>query len=333
MGINFTNVVFTVLSLIILAVPGFILVKTKMLGEKSAETLSNIVLYVCQPALVFVGFQGKEYSAEMGVNMLIVAGLALCMHLLMTAIMFICVRDKDNSAKIKCLRFACIFGNCGFMGFPMIQSLFSGTPVLGEAIVYCAVVVAVFNILSWTLGVYILTKDVKNISVKKILLNPTIIAVVVGFLVYLIAKVPLVDLVAQGSTGDVVIEKMMSSVDLLAETVTPMAMMVIGMKLAKANFRQIFLDKYAYICTFFKLFISSVVAMLLVTFLPISQTIKYVIFFLFSVPSATSTALFAVRFNSDADSASVMVLMTSILSMVTIPIMYLIYTGIFSGII
>ncbi len=331
MQIDFVNVIFTVLSLIALAVPGFIAVKTKLLGENATQVISNVVLYICQPALVFMGFQGKEYSSDMGINMLIVAGLTFALHLIMTGIMFVCVRNKDNNAKLNCLRFASIFGNCGFMGMPMIQSLFFGTDAYGEAIIYCAVVLAVFNMLSWTLGVYIMSKDRKQISIKKILLNPTIIGVVAGFIVYIIAKVPLVNLCVEGSTGDVIITKFMRSIELLSETVTPMAMMVIGMKLANANLKQIFLDKTAYICCFFKLIVASLVAMLLVTFLPINQVIKYALFFLLSVPSATSTALFAVKYNSDSDSASVMVLLTSVLSMATMPLMFMFYIAVFGG--
>ncbi len=332
MAISPLNVIFTVLSLIALAVPGFILAKCKMLGEKASSTLSNLVLYVCQPAMVIMGFQSTSFSSDIAVNMLIVAGLTLAVHLIMTAIMFICVRNKDNSAKLNCLRVASIFGNCGFMGFPMIQSLFSNSPAqYGEAVIYCAVVVAVFNVLSWTLGVYVLTKEKKNVSIKKVLLNPTIISVVVGLLIFVIAKVPLRDIFAENSNGDLIMSKILNSVDLLGNAVTPLAMIVIGINLAGANIKQIFLDKTAYWCCFYKLIVATVVSILLVTFLPINPVIKYVMFFLMAVPSAASSALFAVKYDCDPDSASIMVLLTSILSMATIPLMYVLYTAVFGA--
>jgi predicted permease len=103
--------------------------------------------------------------------------------------MFLCVRNKDNQAKLNCLRFASVFGNCGFIGLPMIQSLFTGQSCLGEATIYCAVMISVFNILTWTLGVYMITKDKSYISVKKIILNPTIISVILGFILFIVAHV------------------------------------------------------------------------------------------------------------------------------------------------
>ena len=123
MQIDVINVIFTVFTLIALAVPGFLLSKAKMLNESSAQTLSNVVLYACQPMLVFMGFQGKEFSPDLGMNMLIMAGLSVALHLIMTLILCVCVRNKNNEAKLNCLRFAGVFGNCGFIGMPMIQSL------------------------------------------------------------------------------------------------------------------------------------------------------------------------------------------------------------------
>ena len=334
MQIDFINVVFTVFTLIALAIPGFLLFKAKMLNENSASTISNVVLYACQPMLVFMGFQGKSYSPDLGLNMLIVAGLSIVLHLLMTLILCIFVKNKSNEAKINCLRFASIFGNCGFIGMPMIQSLFSGESLgayLGEATIYCAVMIAVFNILTWTLGVYLITKDKKQISIKKVVLNPTILAVIIGFIVFMIAKKPLVDLCVQGSTGDTIITKFVDVFALIGNAVTPMSMMVIGIRLANVKFKSLFVDKTGYINSFFKLIVASLVTILVVTFLPISSVIKYTLFFLFSMPSAASTVLYAVKYGSDADSASIMVLLSSVLSMITIPLMFLFYTGVFGS--
>lgn len=331
MQIDVINVIFTVFTLIALAVPGFLLSKAKMLNASSAQTLSNVVLYACQPMLVFMGFQGKEFSPDLGINMLIMAGLSVALHLIMTLIMCVCVRNKNNEAKLNCLRFASVFGNCGFIGMPMIQSLFYGQECLGEAIIYCAVMIAIFNILTWTLGVYIITKDKKNISLKKIVLNPTIIAVVVGFIVFIIAKKPIVDLFPKDSTGNIIATKFMDCFSLIGNAVTPVSMMVVGIRLANVKMKTLFSDKYGYINSLFKLVVASVVTMLVVTFLPISSVIKYCLFFLFSMPSAASTVLYAVKYGSDADGASIMVLLSSVLSMATIPLMFILYTNVFGA--
>lgn len=329
MTIDFLNVVVTVLTLIVLAVPGYLLAKAKFLPEKASEAFSNLVLYGCQPVLVFMSFQGKEYSSLIGLNMLIVAGVSTLVHFIMTGIVYLCIRNKNQEAKMRCVRYGAVFSNCGYMGLPMIQSLFAGKAYLDEAIIYVAVVLAVFNILNWTLGIYLATGDKKQISIKKVLLNPTIIGIVIGFVVFITVKIPLVNLAPDGSQLDMVVEKIMSSLSLIGDTVTPLSLTVIGLRLANVNFKQLFLDKWAYVTCFLKLVVMSIVVVLLCAFLPISGVAKYTLFFVYSMPCATSTTLFAIKFGGDGDSAAVIVLLTTVLSILTIPLMFLIFSSVF----
>ena len=325
MQIDILNVLVTVLTLVVLAVPGFLLAKARFLPEKASEAFSTLVLYGCQPLMVFMSFQGKPYDASVGLNMLIVAVIAIIIHLVMYGVAYLVIRGKDSATKARVARYGCIFGNCGYMGLPFIQSLFAGKDCYSEAIIYTAVVIAIFNVFNWTFGVYIASEDKKNISIKKILLNPTIVGIVLGFLVYVIVKVPLADLAKQGSQLDMAVEKLMNSFNTIGNTVTPLSMTVIGIRLANVNFKQLFMDKVAYFVGAIKLIAMSVITMLLVAFLPVNDVVKYTAFFLFSMPCATSTALFAVKFGGDSDFASVCVLLTTILSIATIPLMYLLF--------
>ena len=327
---SFIDVLITVIFLIALALPGFIFAKLKMLPEKSAETLSTIVLYCCQSALVITSFQGNNYDPQIGLNMLWVALIVLCVHLIMLAILKLVFIKKSADDKIRVLKFAAMFSNCGFLGFPFLQSLFSeNQQLLSEIMIYGAVLIGVFNLLIWTLGVYIMTGDKKQVSPKKILLNPVIISLVIGFLLFVIIKKPLVELAEQGSFADDVLTKFMQSLDFLATMVTPCSMIVIGIRLANVNAKQLFMDKYAYTAAFLKLIAMSFVVMLSVAFLPVDSTIKYAVFFLLSMPSATNTAMFAVKFGKDGDFASVAVLLSTVLSVATIPLMYLVISGVF----
>ena len=85
------------------------------------------------------------------------------------------------------------------MGLPFLQSLFTDASLQAELVIYCAVILAVFNILNWTFGVYIITGDKKEISLKKVLLNPVIISVVLSLAVFFIMQKPLVEMAAVGT--------------------------------------------------------------------------------------------------------------------------------------
>lgn len=329
MDIDFLTVLITVCSLVVLAVPGFIFAKIKLIPQNTASILSNIVLYCCQPVLMFNAFQKTSFDARIGVNMLIVLGVSFVVHFVMIALVCLIMKDKGVDKKVACVRFASVFSNCGFMGFPFLQALFGGDKaLLGEILIYGAVVNAVFTILTWTVGVYMMSKDKKQVSLKKIITTPSIIATVLGFLVFLIVKVPLVDLATQGGTLDFIIEKFMMSLGYISEMITPLSMFVIGTRLANVSFKRMVINKNAYITSIFKLVVMSLVSMLAVAFLPVSITVKYTVFFLLSMPSATNSVLYATRFDKDADEASIYVLTTTILCILTIPLMFLAFSGI-----
>ncbi len=328
MEIGFIDVLITVIFLLALAIPGFIFAKLKMLPEKTAEAISTIVLYCCQSVLVITSFQKKAFEPEIGLNMLYVMLLAVAVHFIVFIVLKFVFIKKSAEDKIKVVKYAGVFSNCGFMGFPFLQSLFSGE-AQAETLIYGAAVIAVFNLLNWTFGVYIMTGDKKQVSAKKILLNPVIISLVIGFVLFIALQKPLVEIAPQDSFWDSILEKFMQSMNYLAEMVTPCSMIVVGIRLANVNVKSLFMDKWAYVSAFFKLIVMSLLSILIVAFLPVDTTVKYTVFFLLSMPSATSTAMFAVKFGKDGDFASVCVLLSTVLSVITIPLLYLVISGVF----
>lgn len=327
MQIGFLDVLITVFCLVLLAVPGFLLVKTKVLKEGAVAPLSALVLYGCQPVMVFMSFQKTKFTPEIAINMLIVAGLALGIQLLMVGFTYLIIRNKGDVVKRNVVRFASVFSNCGYMGLPFLQSLFSGTPTLaGEIMIYGGIVIATFNLLTWSIGIYMMTGDIKQVSVKKSLLNPTVIGLFLGIIVFLTVQTPFVELAVGTSAYDFVY-KLMESLKLVSDTVTPLSMIVVGARLASVNLKELFLDKWAYFASFNKLIVMSILIMVVVAFLPISNVAKYAVFFCLSMPAATGTVMFAVNFGGDSKTASVIVLLSTVLSIVSIPLMFLLFSG------
>ncbi|MBQ2740864.1 MAG: AEC family transporter [Clostridia bacterium] len=321
--ISFFDVFITVLFLLLLTVPGFILAKTKMLPQSASEVLSVIVLYGCQPILVFTSFQGCSFNTEIAINMLIVAGLALLAHLLMFAVGKLVFIKWEKDDKVKTVKYLSAFSNCAFMGLPFLQSLFTDPALQSELILYCAVVLTVFNVLTWTFGVYIMTGDKNQVSLKKVLLNPVIIAVAISLVVFFVVQKPLVELASEGTAAYTVLNKLMGSLNYISNIVTPLSMFVIGIRLSNISVNHLLTDKWAYIATGMKLLVMSFLTIFLVAFLPIAATIKYTIFFLLAMPSAASGAMMAVKFGKDGDFASVCVVLSTICSIITLPLLYL----------
>ena len=180
-----------------------------------------------------------------------------------------------------------------------------------------------FNILNWTFGVYIITGDKKEISAKKVLLNPVIIAVVLSLAVFFIMQKPLVEMAAGGTMLHKILTKLMNTLNFLSNMVTPLAMFVIGIRLANVDYKALFTDKWVYVAAATKLLLMSFVTMFIVAYLPIASTIKYTIFFLLSMPSATSGSMMVVQYGKDSDFASVGVVFSTICSIGTLPLLYM----------
>ena len=120
----------------------------------------------------------------------------------------------------------------------------------------------------------------------------------------------------------------MQVLNIISETVTPISLTVIGIKLANVDLKRLFLDIRAYLAVFFKNFVMPVIAIFITAFLPIPSAVKYTVFFLLAMPSATSTVLFSVKFGADADFASVCVLLSTVLSIIFIPLLFLFMNGV-----
>lgn len=331
MELSFLTVLITVFTLVLLAIPGFIMGKLKMLPNGTTKSFTTFLLYVCQPALTFMSFQKTEYQEGIVGNMLIVAGLAFVAHLIPIIIIMLTIKTKKIDGEtaeqekrrlnLNVVKFASIFGNVGYMGLPFLQGLFGNENA--EILIYGAIIIAVFNLLNWTVGIYMISGDKKFISVKKAILNPPFIALVVSLPLFLIFKAPISSL----GTGNLnsFLAKTMKSVDFLGEMVTPISMTILGLRLAEMNIKQIVANKYAYISSSIKLIAVPLIAMLVVAFLGIELDIKYAIFFTMAMPSATSTLLFSEQFGGEPHTSSAVVLFSTIISVISIPLIFLLF--------
>lgn len=321
--ITITDVLITVIFLLLLTVPGLLFAKLKILPEKAGEMLSVIVLYCCQPIMNIVCFQGCSLTKKIAVNMLWVAGLAIVVHGLLFLLLTIIFAKKSREEKLGIVKYASVFSNCGFMGVPFLQSLFPDSEIQAEVLVYCAVVLAIFNILNWTVGVYFITGDKKQISLKKVLLNPVIISVFVGLLLFLILQKPIVEFAVAGSLWGKVLEKLMKSLHYISDMITPLSMFMVGTKLANIDLKYIFKNGYIFFVSAIKLILMPLLTIAIIALLPISSVVKYTLFFVLAMPSASSGAMMAVKYGKDGDFASACILMSTILCVLTIPLTYL----------
>ncbi len=238
------------------AVPGFLLRKKNMVSGDSPFTLSNILLYVCQPLLIVKTFAVNPIAPEGDtlLRFLYVLGFSFLGLLLTFGVAAIWFRRvKMERKKQDILIFISVFSNCGFVGIPFVDMLTGGD---SRATMYIIIFNAAFNILLWTLGAYLITQDKTQISVKKAFLNPCTIATVVGFLLFLFPQINIFDMPK--------VEELQQIVVFTGNMTAPLSMLIVGIRLAELSPKQLFCDKGIYLASVMRLLVAPLVTYLIV---------------------------------------------------------------------
>lgn len=294
--------------LVALLIPGFILKKLKLIDASATKSIVNILLYVCIPVLSVKAFVTTEYSSSLLINMLwmVILGFLFSILLFFAALLIFC-RFKDKN-KARAATAASYMSNFSFMGLPVIQALFPG---VSEMIIYCSVFMAVGNILNWTLVSYTLTGEKKYISIKKAFINPPTVALAVGLPFFFFSvKVPYI-------ITDVL--------ELLGGITTPLAMIVVGIRFAEMNFKQLFSGKEVYISSVFKLIFAPLfclgIMLLLRLVFPLSYELIATLYIIMAMPTANIVIMLCEFYNLPSLTAAKCVIFSSLFSILTIPLL------------
>ena len=212
---SFTVTLSTVLVMIAYSIPGYLLIKTKKISSSAISAFAMFLIYVCASTQILYAMQQAEYSPYMlkylgislGISLLTMAGTLIVVYLIL--------RKKQADVTYRICVTASSLGNVGFMGMPLLQTLLPEYPQMQA---FAAMFFLSLNLIMWTLGSWITTRDARYISVKKIFLNPASIAVAVG-LVLFFGRIRLPGQIA-------------GMIELFGRMATPMCMLVLGMRLA-----------------------------------------------------------------------------------------------------
>lgn len=301
-----------VIVFIALAIPGFILVKTKILSPKASSVLSNVLIYVGMPFLIISNVITIEFSGELALSFLIILGFGV----FMCASSFFLSKPfflfENDIKKQGVARFGVSFPNNGFLGIPLCLAVFGNGPVLFYLLI--------FNLLNnaflYIFGVYLVSGDKKYMKPKTALLNPVLIGFAFG-------------LVLNFSRVNTVLPEVGSFTTYLSNMVTPLSMIILGMKLGEIKLKGLFTSKKMYYLSFIKLIVFPIifvaVAFLFRAIGFMTNDMLRAVFIAIAMPTAGMATAFAVQYNGDSESAVVYTLGTTCLSTLTIPLCYLLF--------
>lgn len=296
------------IQLFIVIALGYLLNRIGMFDSLLNKKLTTLLLNVTTPALILSSVMGD--IADLSINEVgFVIFISVLIYLALPVIAFVLVKLMRIPKKQQGLyMFMTVFGNIGFMGFPVMKAIFGN-----EAVFYTSLFNMTFNIILFTIGIVIMNYGSENkieLNAKK-LLSPAIIASLLALIIYFF-KLDLPSVIVNTTT-------------MVGDITTPIAMLLIGSTLASMPLKEVFNDFRIYPYTIIKQIVLPIIAYPLLSLIIADKFLLGITFIMVSMPVANSAVLFATEYGGDIKLAAKTVFITTLLSVVTIPVLCCMY--------
>ena len=294
------------MDLLLIVLPAFLIFGAGFIGQKllklDIKSISTMSLYLMLPFLTFDTFYSNQLNVEYFYMFLFTCLLALIMMTLTVLFGFFIKADKTQ---MSAMLLGTIFPNSGNYGAPVAMFAF-GAMGFQYAVIFMVIHAFLMN----TFGIFIASYgSEKTTSIKDSLMRVIKMPVLYGFLFGVLLQLLHIELPSTIQDG----------ISLVGSASIPTVMLILGMQLAEIK-PQKFELKYVNTVTIFRMLISPLLAVVLVNFMPVNDMIKNVYILLAAMPIAANTTLLAVQFNVKPDLTSFTTLVTTLLSLVTIPL-------------
>jgi len=278
--------------------------KKKLVSEENAHGISKLIVNIFNPAIIFSSVLGNSQNKEGNFIFLIVviAGVMFSTFIIIGSIgsKFL-TKDKDE---IKVYKLMTVFSNVGFIGIPLVDSLYGSS-----AVFYVAIFILIYNILIYTYGISVLQgetgKKISFASLKNVL-NMGTLACCITLLVFCFS-IPIHPVVQ-------------TTVTYLGNVATPLSMMSIGFSLGRANIFSIFNDKRLYLFTLIKLIIIPAIGVLILRRLNLPEQVLGVSAVMLSMPIGNLPVMLANQYGINSEICAKGIIITTLFSVITVPL-------------
>lgn len=289
-----------VISLFLIILVGVYAAKKRIITKEINKGLTNILLKITLPCLVVSSFI-FDLSDELKDNIIrcfIYSPLVLIISIVISYILLIPIKGEKKII----IQFANVFSNCGFIGFPIVFSIYGN-----EGVIYASIFNLFFTAFLWTYGVILFNGKMKREDIKKVLLNPAIVAVFIGLIIMIFGfDIPSV---------------LSSTLDLVGNMTSPLSMIIVGVILGNAKIISYLKDKTIYYIAFLKLIIMPCILILISKLLKDTSLVIKTLIIVTAMPAAAMTSILAESFDKESEYSAVIVFITTLFSVITFPIL------------
>ena len=309
---EFSGILTALFKLFFLLIAGFTLNKLGLLDSRVNKGMTSLIVNLTNPALILGSLSSTGAVTEGDVLTLLLFSVGMYILLPLAAFLITRLarvkRDKRGIAEL-----LLIFGNTGFMAIPIMQALYGDV-----AVFYISILNIPFNFLIYTYGVFLLGRDrraqvglsgdVTRFSLKSFL-SPGIICSVAALIMYF-ARLQFPAILGE-------------TFSFVGGVTPPLSMLIIGSVLAEYPLKNILSDLKIKLILTAKLLLFPVAALVLAKLFFLDSVIVGIVTLIFSMPCASLCTMLSKEYGVNTDVASSGVVFTTVLSLVTIPLVYL----------
>lgn len=289
----------------ILMAVGLLTNKLGFMHGQTATDLTNILLYIVSPCLIVNAFEQHFSASRLQALAWVMLGILLTYGVMVIVTQLVFKRVADANLQ-RIMRFGAVYSNAGFMGVPLASALFGSTGVF-----FAVASLAGFNIFCWTHGIALFTPHQSadhHVNWRQILLNPNIVAIAVGLIIF-VSAVHLPSLLNQTITY-------VSSIN------TPLSMIVIGNSLAAVKLNRHTLDRRLWWPLALRNVVFPLVCLLILQAFGVRGIPLYTTVLMAACPVAGNVVLFTLKAHGDTSPAVTLMSLSTILCMATIPLVF-----------
>lgn len=298
---QFTRMLSVQGTLFIYMAAGYALRKLRMVSNEARTGISNLLLYVLLPCMIFDAFQGGVSLEQFYAGSKLLA-VSFFLHAVAYAVGRLLWR-RYPAERAVILRYGTLIANAGFAGMAVVQGAYGAEGVFLTSLFIIAV-----RVLMWSAGVAMFSTARSEHAVRDVLLNPGIIATVLG-LVWGLLYLPVPSFIATGITR-------------LGNCTAPMSLVMVGAILADVEIRGVF-ERDALLVSGVRLLLLPLIAFGVMKLLGFPALDTAVAVVLTGMPIGSTTAILAQKYGADARFASQCVFVSTIFSLFTIPLLAL----------
>ena len=285
---------YKIVTMFVMALIGAVCYKTDIISYETNGKLSNLLLMVISPLMIFSSYQ-REFSRQQLEGLLMALFLAAVSHVAAIIITKVFIR-RSSGENYGVESMAAIYSNCGFMGIPLVNAIFGA-----DGVFYITAYITIFSLFIWTHGILMMIGKQTVREALSAMKTPTIFAIIIGFVFY-VCQIRLPDMIKE-------------PLAVIGDMNTPVAMLVAGASLARI-----------YLICALRLLAIPMVTMVILNLFHFDHVVTTTIVLATACPAGSMGTLFALRYGKDAVYASELFGVSTALSVITIPVVMLVYT-------